>query len=179
MFRRPARDRNYEFWGDQTFFGENPPQAAVHLLAVEEAGGEVALKITDATGREVREISGPVLAEQHQGGHPVGVLGPAGAAGAARRRPAGAADGRAVRAPGGGGRGGPGGGRGGQNQPRSVRRRLRRRAVAAAAVDSAAAAAANAGPYVLAGRLQRRAGRRRQVGRDEAAARHRRSRSRR
>ena len=29
MFRRPARDRNYEFWGDQTFFGENPPQAAV------------------------------------------------------------------------------------------------------------------------------------------------------
>ena len=27
MFRRPARDRNYEFWGDQTFFGENPPQA--------------------------------------------------------------------------------------------------------------------------------------------------------
>jgi photosystem II stability/assembly factor-like uncharacterized protein len=29
MYRRPARDRNYEFWGDQTFFGENPPQAAV------------------------------------------------------------------------------------------------------------------------------------------------------
>ena len=29
MFRRPARDRNYEFWGDQTFYGENPPQAAV------------------------------------------------------------------------------------------------------------------------------------------------------
>ena len=29
MFRRPARDRNYEFWGDQMFFGENPPQAAV------------------------------------------------------------------------------------------------------------------------------------------------------
>ena len=29
MYRRPARDRNYEFWGDQVFFGENPPQAAV------------------------------------------------------------------------------------------------------------------------------------------------------
>ena len=29
MFRRPASDRNYQFWGDQTFFGENPPQAAV------------------------------------------------------------------------------------------------------------------------------------------------------
>ena len=24
-----SRDRNYEFWGDQMFFGENPPQAAV------------------------------------------------------------------------------------------------------------------------------------------------------
>src|SRR5262249_59151786 len=29
MYRRPARDRNYEFCGDQTFYGENPPQAAV------------------------------------------------------------------------------------------------------------------------------------------------------
>ena len=29
MYRRPARDRNYEFWGDHTFYGENPPQAAV------------------------------------------------------------------------------------------------------------------------------------------------------
>ena len=29
MYRRPASDRNYEFWGDQNFFGENPPQAAV------------------------------------------------------------------------------------------------------------------------------------------------------
>ena len=29
MYRRPARDRNYEFWGDQTFYGENPPPAAV------------------------------------------------------------------------------------------------------------------------------------------------------
>ena len=28
MFRRPARDRNYEFWGSQVFCGENPPQAA-------------------------------------------------------------------------------------------------------------------------------------------------------
>src|ERR1043165_4456827 len=24
MYRRPTRDRNYEFWGDQTFYGENP-----------------------------------------------------------------------------------------------------------------------------------------------------------
>jgi hypothetical protein len=37
MYRRPARDRNYEFWGDLTFYGENPPQAAVisWLLDVE------------------------------------------------------------------------------------------------------------------------------------------------
>jgi photosystem II stability/assembly factor-like uncharacterized protein len=28
-YRRPVRDRNYEFWGDQVFYGENPPQAAV------------------------------------------------------------------------------------------------------------------------------------------------------
>src|SRR5207237_1184774 len=33
MFRRPARDRNYEFWGDQTFYGENPPTAAVRGAA--------------------------------------------------------------------------------------------------------------------------------------------------
>jgi hypothetical protein len=30
MYRRTARDRNYEFWGDQVFYGQNPP-AAVRL----------------------------------------------------------------------------------------------------------------------------------------------------
>jgi photosystem II stability/assembly factor-like uncharacterized protein len=62
MYRRPARDRNYEFWGDQTFFGENPPQAAVISWSMKNPANEVKLRITDAGGREVREISGPVLA---------------------------------------------------------------------------------------------------------------------
>ena len=68
MFRRPARDRNYEFWGDQTFFGENPPQAAVISWMLKKDAGEVQLKITDATGRDVREISGPVLASSNKAG---------------------------------------------------------------------------------------------------------------
>ena len=62
-YQRPARDRNYEFWGDQTFFGENPPQAAVLSWFNRKQVGEVKLRITDAAGREVREISGPVLSK--------------------------------------------------------------------------------------------------------------------
>jgi photosystem II stability/assembly factor-like uncharacterized protein len=62
MYRRPASDRNYEFWGDQTFFGENPPQAAVISWNNRKALGSVALKITDATGHDVREIAGAPLA---------------------------------------------------------------------------------------------------------------------
>ncbi len=38
MFRRPVRDKNYEFWGNQTFLGENPPQAAIISWLPEEAG---------------------------------------------------------------------------------------------------------------------------------------------
>ncbi|HYT73452.1 MAG TPA: hypothetical protein VEL79_01780, partial [Vicinamibacterales bacterium] len=62
MFRRPARDRNYEFWGDQAFFGENPPQAAVLAYYVKNKPGDVKLRITDAGGRDVREISIPATA---------------------------------------------------------------------------------------------------------------------
>jgi len=68
MFRRPARDRNYEFWGDQTFFGQNPPQAAVLTWFLKRQVDSVALKITDAAGREVREISGQVLANSNKPG---------------------------------------------------------------------------------------------------------------
>jgi hypothetical protein len=68
MYRRPARDRNYEFWGDQTFFGENPPQAAVISWYLKKDVGEVALRVADATGREVREISGQVLANSNKAG---------------------------------------------------------------------------------------------------------------
>ena len=68
MYRRPARDRNYEFWGDQVFYGENPPQAAVITWLLKKPAGEVALRITDAAGRAVREISGPVLANSNKAG---------------------------------------------------------------------------------------------------------------
>jgi hypothetical protein len=68
MFRRPARDRNYEFWGDQTFFGENPPPAAVISWLNRKAVGEVTLRITDAAGKDVRGISGPVLANSNKAG---------------------------------------------------------------------------------------------------------------
>lgn len=68
MFRRPARDRNYEFWGDQAFFGENPPQAAVITWHLKKDVGTVALKIADAAGKEVREISGQVLANSNKAG---------------------------------------------------------------------------------------------------------------
>jgi hypothetical protein len=68
MFRRPASDRNYQFWGDQTFFGENPPQAAVISWHLKNPVESVQLKIADAAGREVREISGPVLASSNRAG---------------------------------------------------------------------------------------------------------------
>jgi hypothetical protein len=68
MFRRPARDRNYEFWGDQTFFGENPPGAAIVSWLNKKPAGEVKLRITDAAGREVREISGTPLANSNKAG---------------------------------------------------------------------------------------------------------------
>ena len=68
MYRRPARDRNYEFWGDQVFFGQNPPQAARLSWLLGREVNEVKLKISDATGREVREISGQVLANSRKPG---------------------------------------------------------------------------------------------------------------
>jgi len=68
MFRRPASDRNYQFWGDQTFFGENPPQAAVISWYLKNPVENVQLKIVDAAGREVREISGTVLASSNRAG---------------------------------------------------------------------------------------------------------------
>ncbi len=107
MYRRPATDRNYEFWGDQTFFGENPPQAAVIAWQLKKNVGEVKLAITDALGKPVREISGQVLANSNKAGYQAACwdlrVQPLAA-------PAGAAGGRA------------GGGRGG-GEPPSPRRR--------------------------------------------------------
>ena len=68
IFRRPVRDRNYEFWGDQTFFGENPPQAAVISWLLKKPATSVALTVTDSSGRQIREISGPVLANSSKPG---------------------------------------------------------------------------------------------------------------
>ena len=61
-YQRPSRDRNYEFWGDQTFYGQNPPQAARLSWYLAKPASSVALTIADASGREVREISGETLA---------------------------------------------------------------------------------------------------------------------
>ena len=126
MFQRPARDRNYEFWGDQTFFGENPPQAAVISWLLKKPAGEVKITIADASGREVREISGPVLANSVKPGiqsacwdlrvQPGPALSPAVAGGGGRQ--GGAASGSSIQGPnpfgagcgsGGGGFGGGGG----------------------------------------------------------------------
>jgi len=68
VYRRPARDRNYEFWGDQVFYGENPPAAAVISWINPRQAGDVRLKIADAAGRDVREISGSVLAKSNAAG---------------------------------------------------------------------------------------------------------------
>jgi photosystem II stability/assembly factor-like uncharacterized protein len=110
MYRRPVRDRNYEFWGDQTFFGENPPQAAVISWFMKKQAGDVKLKVADAAGREVREISGTALANSGKPGmqsacwdlrvQPVPAPTSAGAGFAGRQGAAGAGGG------GGGGRGG-------------------------------------------------------------------------
>jgi photosystem II stability/assembly factor-like uncharacterized protein len=67
-YRRPVRDRNYEFWGDQVFYGENPPQAAVISWLLKRDVDRIELRITDASGREVRAISGQVLANVNKSG---------------------------------------------------------------------------------------------------------------
>jgi photosystem II stability/assembly factor-like uncharacterized protein len=68
MFRRPARDRNYEFWGNQVFYGENPPQAAIISWYQKQPVTGLQLKITDSAGRQVREISGATLASVNRAG---------------------------------------------------------------------------------------------------------------
>jgi hypothetical protein len=107
MYRRPARDRNYEFWGDQTFFGENPPQAARISWLLKKDANDVILKIADATGRQVREISGTVLANYRKAGIQTACWD-------LRVQPAPA---QASGGAGGRGRGAQGGGRGSDQQP--------------------------------------------------------------
>ncbi|HET9268331.1 MAG TPA: hypothetical protein VFO31_09210, partial [Vicinamibacterales bacterium] len=95
---RTKDDRNDEFWGHQFFAGENPPDQAVINFHLKRAVGDVKLKITDAAGREIRELN---AAGRNQPGfqtvcwdmrvQPIGAIGGAPAPG------------------GGGGRGGQGG----------------------------------------------------------------------
>jgi photosystem II stability/assembly factor-like uncharacterized protein len=68
MYRRPVRDKNYEFWGNQTFLGENPPQAAIISWHQKKPVGSLQIKITDSGGREVREISGNTIASVNRAG---------------------------------------------------------------------------------------------------------------
>ena len=173
MYRRPARDRNYEFWGDHTFYGENPPQAAVISWLNKKQVGEVKLKITDAAGREVRELSGTAFANSNKPGiqsacwdlrvQPAPAPPPQdgrGGAAANGGRPLKAAD--AVR----------------PRRPESVRRRLsaaaacgrrRRRSAAAARSSAGRTSSAASTPWRWSSTARRR---------QQAAARRRRSRSR-
>ena len=57
-YQRPSRDRNYEFWGNQTFLGENPPQAARLSWYLAAPAQSLAIRISDASGQTVRELTG-------------------------------------------------------------------------------------------------------------------------
>ena len=52
-------DRNDEFWAHQYWVGENPPTDAVINLYFKKALTDVKLKITDATGKAIRELAVP------------------------------------------------------------------------------------------------------------------------
>ncbi len=62
MFRRPVSDRNYEFWGNQVFYGENPPQSAMLTYYVKNKPNDVKLTIADASGRNLRDVAIPATA---------------------------------------------------------------------------------------------------------------------
>ena len=173
------RDRNYEFWGDQTFYGENPPQAAVISWLLKRPVGEVALRITDASGRQVREISGQVLANANKAGlqsacwdlrvQPVPAAAPVGRGG----DQAGRGGDQAGRGGDQAGRGGAAeqGGRGGnQNQPANP---FGAGCGGGGGFGGGSGFGGGGNPVPgTARRLQRVAGRGRQVHRDAPAARH-------
>src|SRR6185369_2375049 len=52
-------DRNAEFWGHQYFVGENPPNEAVVNYLVKKPVNDLKLRVTDAAGKTVREVSIP------------------------------------------------------------------------------------------------------------------------
>jgi photosystem II stability/assembly factor-like uncharacterized protein len=105
-------NQNEEFWGHQFFLGENPPADAVIQFHLKKPVTDLRLKITDAAGRELRDLAVP--ANRNQAGiqtvcwdmrlQPIPAAAGAAAAGAGRGGGGGGAQGR------GGGAGGPGGG---------------------------------------------------------------------
>jgi hypothetical protein len=52
-------DRNDEFWGHQYFVGENPPNEAVVNYLVKKPVNDLKLRVSDAAGKTIREVSIP------------------------------------------------------------------------------------------------------------------------
>ncbi len=52
-------DKNDEFWGHQYFVGENPPSEAVVQYYLDDDVDELSLRISDASGTVVRELTAP------------------------------------------------------------------------------------------------------------------------
>ena len=64
---------NDEFWGHQYFIGENPPTDAVIQSLPEERGERCEAKITDALGKDVRELTvAPAQARSRDSDHVLG-----------------------------------------------------------------------------------------------------------
>jgi hypothetical protein len=115
-------DRNDEFWGHQFWVGENPPTQAVIQMYFKKAVSDAKLHITDATGKQVRDL--PIPGNRNGAGiqtvcwdmrvDSITAGGPAAAPGGGAAGPGGAGAAAAAAAQGGrGGGGGAGGGRGG------------------------------------------------------------------
>jgi hypothetical protein len=106
-------DRNEEFWGHQFFTGENPPVEAVIAMHLSKPLTSPILRITDARGTVLRNVTIPATRNQagiqmvcwDQRVEPIAPIAPAGGPGGGGGGPGGGGGG------GGGGQGGPGGSR--------------------------------------------------------------------
>ena len=56
---RPKDDQNDEFWGHQTFVGENPPTDAIIQFYLKKPVTDLKFKITDVAGKDIRELTVP------------------------------------------------------------------------------------------------------------------------
>ena len=117
---RAKDDQNDEFWGHQFFTGENPPYDAMIQFYLKKPATDLKFKITDALGKDVRELTVP--AGKNQAGIQticwdmrVQPLPSAAAQGALAGAAQAAAAGRAGGGGGAAGGGGRGGGTGGPN----------------------------------------------------------------